>query len=131
MPTIFARFHPDICFIVAGCDTLAGDPLANLEMSHEGIVKRDEMIVAACVQRNIPVVFTLSGGYSRDAWLAQYKSIKNLATDASRHRKSQFSVPLRGLPNDMQIAATIRSTRYSEHCVAPLFLVWFVTLDRR
>ncbi len=78
LPKIFERFDPDICFIVAGCDTLAGDPLANLKMSHDGIVKRDEMIVAACVQRKIPVVFTLSGGYSRDAWTAQFKSIKNL-----------------------------------------------------
>lgn len=78
LPKIFEQFEPQICFIVAGCDTLAGDPLANLEMTHAGIIKRDEMIVAACVQRNIPVVFTLSGGYSRDAWSAQYKSVKNL-----------------------------------------------------
>lgn len=78
LPKIFEQSEPQICFIVAGCDTLEGDPLANLGMSHAGLIQRDEMIVAACVQRGIPVVFTLSGGYSRDSWSAQYKSVKNL-----------------------------------------------------
>jgi histone deacetylase 11 len=47
-------------------------------MTHDGIVKRDAQIVAACVKRKIPVVLTLSGGYSKGAWEAQYKSIRNL-----------------------------------------------------
>jgi len=68
----------DVCFIVGGCDTLEGDPLARLKMTHDGIVQRDQMIVQACVDRGIPVVLTLSGGYSPDAWRAQYRSIANL-----------------------------------------------------
>ncbi|MFK7767536.1 MAG: histone deacetylase [Mariniblastus sp.] len=68
----------DICFIVGGCDPLKGDPLANLTMSHEGIVKRDQVIIDECVKRKLPVVLTLSGGYSEGAWKAQYLSIKNL-----------------------------------------------------
>ncbi|MFT7630660.1 MAG: histone deacetylase 11, partial [Mariniblastus sp.] len=68
----------DICFIVGGCDPLKGDPLANLEMTDAGIARRDHMIVEACVQRKIPVVLTLSGGYRKDAWKAQHLSVKNL-----------------------------------------------------
>jgi|GEM_PF-48543 len=68
----------DICFIVGGCDTLDGDPLANLTMSQKGIAERDWMIVDRCVKRNLPVVLTLSGGYSPNAWRSQYLSIKNL-----------------------------------------------------
>ena len=68
----------DICFIVAGCDTLATDPLAHLEMTPEGVVRRDSRIVEACVARRIPVVVTLSGGYSPKAWETQYKSVRNL-----------------------------------------------------
>lgn len=71
---------PDICFVVAGCDTLAGDPLANLAMTEQGIVQRDAAIFAACAERKIPTVFTTSGGYSPKAWHAQYLSIKNLIT---------------------------------------------------
>lgn len=68
----------DICFIVGGCDPLDGDPLASLRMTTAGIVERDHVIVEACVKRNLPVVLTLSGGYSPDAWKSQYMSIKNL-----------------------------------------------------
>ncbi len=75
---VFLQSDADICFIVGGCDPLAGDPLANLEMTHEGIKKRDAIIVENCVKRNIPVVLTLSGGYSQDAWRAQYLSVRNL-----------------------------------------------------
>jgi histone deacetylase 11 len=75
---LFDQSAPDICFIVGGCDTLAGDPLASLEMTPAGIVARDAMIVQHCVDRNVPVVLTLSGGYSPEAWKAQYQSIKHL-----------------------------------------------------
>ena len=75
---LFDESKPDIVFHVAGCDALAGDPLANGRMTHAGIAKRDKMIVAACQKRGVPYVMTLSGGYSKDAWRAQYKSIKGV-----------------------------------------------------
>jgi len=76
LPKLFERSQPDIVFIVGGCDTLQGDPLAELAMTEEGIVRRDMAIVAASVERNVPVVLTLAGGYSPNAWRAQYRSIK-------------------------------------------------------
>ena len=72
------KFHPDILFYVAGCDMLNGDPLASIAMTEEGIVKRDALVITACKKRNIPVVMVLAGGYSPNAWRAQYKSIKNI-----------------------------------------------------
>ncbi len=78
LPVVFDQAQADICFVVGGCDTLLGDPLASLRMTHEGIVQRDQMIIDACIDRKTPVVFTLSGGYSQDAWQAQFKSIANL-----------------------------------------------------
>jgi acetoin utilization deacetylase AcuC-like enzyme len=75
---LFAISKPDIVFHIAGCDALKGDPLASGEMTHEGIKKRDAMIVKACEKYGVPYVMTLSGGYSKDAWNAQYKSISAL-----------------------------------------------------
>ena len=49
-----------------------------LRMTAEGIVKRDLMVVDACVARGVPVVMTLGGGYSKNAWHAQYLSIKEI-----------------------------------------------------
>ncbi len=77
LPKVFkAANKPDIVFYVAGCDTFKGDPLASVNMTEAGIVKRDSMVINACVDRNIPVVMTLSGGYSKNAWHTQYSSIK-------------------------------------------------------
>jgi len=53
----------------------AGDPLAGLAMTAEGIVHRDAVVIDACVERGIPVAVTLGGGYSPGAWRAQYRSI--------------------------------------------------------
>lgn len=78
LPKVIAEANPDLVFHVAGCDSLSGDPLANGQMTHEGILKRDAMIVSACKKHNIPYVMTLSGGYSKGAWKAQYESIKSL-----------------------------------------------------
>lgn len=75
---VLDKANADVCFIVAGCDTLSTDPLASLQMTPEGVVERDSAIVAECIKRRLPVVFTLSGGYSPDAWRTQYLSIKNL-----------------------------------------------------
>jgi len=75
---ILDELRADICFIVAGCDTLDGDPLASLAMTEKGIEQRDAAIVAACAKRKMPVVYTTSGGYSKNAWRSQYLSIKNL-----------------------------------------------------
>jgi len=70
--------QPDIVIYQAGCDTLQTDPLAGLNMSSQGIVKRDLMVIQACINRNIPVVMTLGGGYSENAWKVQYESVKTI-----------------------------------------------------
>ena len=92
LATILDESKPDICFVVAGCDTLAGDPLASLAMTEDGIVQRDAAIFAACSKRKIPVVFTTSGGYSKNAWHAQYESIKKLIETygLAENKKSQL-----------------------------------------
>lgn len=84
---VFLKSKPDIVFHVAGCDALKGDPLASGQMSHEGIRKRDAMVVKACKKYGVPYVMTLSGGYSKDAWNAQYKSIRGLIADELLSRK--------------------------------------------
>ncbi len=78
LPGVIDRSRPDLVIFQAGCDTLAGDPLAGLAMTEEGIVARDAYVIDTCVQRGIPVVMTLGGGYSRQAWKVQYASIRRI-----------------------------------------------------
>ena len=74
-PAVLDHTQPDIVFFQAGCDVLADDPLGGFAMTHDGVVLRDAMIIDGCVKRGIPVVMLLGGGYSKDAWFAQYRSI--------------------------------------------------------
>lgn len=78
LPNVIKRARPDIVFLQAGCDTLSGDPLAGLAMTEDGIVERDAVVVDACFRRGIPIVMTLGGGYTPQAWAVQYASVRNL-----------------------------------------------------
>ena len=43
-----------------------GDGLGNLEITREGIIKRDEMVLGNFHNRNTPVATVIGGGYSSD-----------------------------------------------------------------
>jgi acetoin utilization deacetylase AcuC-like enzyme len=60
---VFERFRPDLVFYQAGVDPLRGDRLGKLALTHEGLQKRDEMVLFACQMRALPCVVTLGGGY--------------------------------------------------------------------
>ncbi len=75
LPDVFDRARPDIVFLQAGVDVLEGDPLAHLWLTCDGIVRRDGMVFAEASRRKVPIVMVLGGGYSKDAWLVQYRSI--------------------------------------------------------
>jgi len=84
---LFEKSRPDLVVYQAGCDTLEGDPLASLEMSEEGVLIRDLMVIDECRNREVPVVMTLGGGYSKDAWHAQYLSIKEIIRKYGRDKQ--------------------------------------------
>ena len=97
LPAVLRRADPDIVFLQAGCDVLANDPLANLSMTPAGVVRRDAMVIDACVERGTPVVMVLGGGYSPDAWVAQYLSVRRTIeryglADGRRYRRRPASI---------------------------------------
>ena len=78
LPEVIDCSRPDLVILQAGCDTLAGDPLADLCMTQEGIVARDGYVADTCTRRGIPLAMTLGGGYSRQAWKVQHASIRRI-----------------------------------------------------
>lgn len=78
LPGVIDRSRPDLVILQAGCDILAGDPLADLAMTEDGVVRRDCHVVETCARRGIPIVMTLGGGYSRQAWRVQHSSIRRI-----------------------------------------------------
>jgi acetoin utilization deacetylase AcuC-like enzyme len=63
LPAVF-DFAPEIVFYQAGVDPLASDRLGRLSLTHAGLARRDQMVLAGCRARKIPVAITLGGGYS-------------------------------------------------------------------
>ncbi len=78
LPTAFDEAKPDIVFLQAGVDGLAGDPLAHFELTADGIRKRDALIFDEAQRRGVPIVMVLGGGYSAQAWRVQFESIRSL-----------------------------------------------------
>ena len=63
---VLDRFRPEIVFYQAGVDPLHSDRLGRLALTHEGLERRDRLVLSACRRRSLPCVITLGGGYARD-----------------------------------------------------------------
>jgi histone deacetylase 11 len=74
----FDKFTPDIIYYNAGTDVLEKDPLGALDISPEGVIKRDEIVFNEAFKRKIPIVMLLSGGYQKSNYEVIAKSILNL-----------------------------------------------------
>jgi acetoin utilization deacetylase AcuC-like enzyme len=57
------KFAPEILFYQSGVDALACDRLGRLALTHEGLQRRDRLVLEFCRHAHIPVVVTLGGGY--------------------------------------------------------------------
>lgn len=58
--------RPQLAFVLAGGDVLAGDRLGKLGLTLAGARERD--LVVAVALEGVPQVWLPAGGYSRDAW---------------------------------------------------------------
>ena len=57
-------FTPDIVLYDAGVDVFSGDQLGNLNLTLEGILKRDCAVLEYFKNHNIPIATVIGGGYS-------------------------------------------------------------------
>lgn len=58
------NFAPELVFYIAGADPYSDDLLGGLNMSKDGLRKRDEVVFRHFYSKNIPVVAVLAGGYA-------------------------------------------------------------------
>ncbi|GGJ86769.1 histone deacetylase [Deinococcus aquiradiocola] len=59
-------FGPDLLFVLAGADVLAGDQLGRLALTPEGVRERDRRAYALAGELRVPCVTVMAGGYHRD-----------------------------------------------------------------
>jgi len=65
LPLVF-QHEPEIVFYLAGADPYASDKLGRLALTIEGLRARDECVLRACYDLEVPIVTVMSGGYGAD-----------------------------------------------------------------
>jgi acetoin utilization deacetylase AcuC-like enzyme len=63
---ILSEFQPGLAFYLAGVDPHADDRFGRLRLTHDGLRRRDELVLRACRDAAVPVAITLGGGYGRN-----------------------------------------------------------------
>ncbi|XP_072171421.1 uncharacterized protein SYNPCC7002_A1628-like [Diadema setosum] len=79
LPTILDRFRPCLVFFDAGVDPHKEDALGHLELTDDGLFKRDHWVITEVVSRGIPCVTVIGGGYDDVDRLAARHSIVHRA----------------------------------------------------
>jgi acetoin utilization deacetylase AcuC-like enzyme len=60
------QFEPDLLCYVAGADPYRQDQLGGLDLTIEGLKRRDELVFRVARARDIPVMVTFAGGYAKN-----------------------------------------------------------------
>jgi acetoin utilization deacetylase AcuC-like enzyme len=81
LPGFLDRAEPRLMFYVSGNDILAEDRLGDFTLTRGGVLARDRFVVEQARERGCPVVVTLGGGYSDDAWRSSTDFIRWLLID--------------------------------------------------
>ena len=71
IPELLDRVQPDLVLYNAGVDPHHGDRLGRLNLSSNGLLNRDRLVIDACLRRSIPVATVIGGGYDELTPLVQ------------------------------------------------------------
>ena len=61
-----ASFKPNLIIYLAGADPHEGDRLGKLSVSKDGMLQRDECVFQYGLDRQIPIAFSMAGGYGKE-----------------------------------------------------------------
>lgn len=64
LPEVLEEARPDLVLYQAGADPYRYDQLGGFRLTLEGLARRDEIVFAACRERDVPVATTFGGGYA-------------------------------------------------------------------
>ncbi len=65
IPGLLERHKPDLVFYQAGVDGLEEDSLGRMALTRSGLSRRNMIVYQACLERQVPFVVTMGGGYAR------------------------------------------------------------------
>jgi acetoin utilization deacetylase AcuC-like enzyme len=102
-------FRPDVVFYLAGADPYEGDRLGRLKLTIEGLRHRDALVLDRCQHANVPVVITMSGGYSPivDDIVTIHANTIRTAIEAAANRHNGGTPGTLGTPGTPGIPGTV------------------------
>jgi acetoin utilization deacetylase AcuC-like enzyme len=65
LSTGLRQFQPDLLCYVAGADPYKEDQLGGLDLTIDGLKRRDELVFRVARERRIPIMVTYAGGYAQ------------------------------------------------------------------
>ena len=66
LPRVLDEFCPDFVFYQAGVDVLAEDRLGRINLTMDGLIKREKYVIETLYTNKLPTVVTMGGGYTPD-----------------------------------------------------------------
>mgnify|MGYP003339996643 CR=1 FL=1 len=63
IPELLDQVRPDLVLYNAGVDPHRDDRLGKLNLSSQGLLQRDHLVIDACLRRGIPLASVIGGGY--------------------------------------------------------------------
>jgi len=78
LPRAIEQSSPGLIIYNAGTDVLIGDPLGGMNITAEGIIRRDGIVFQIAIARKIPILMVLSGGYTKKSAGVIGRSIGNI-----------------------------------------------------
>lgn len=66
LPALLQTHRPDLVFFNAGVDPHREDKLGRLDLSDQGLERRERFVFKACINQGIPVAAVMGGGYAPD-----------------------------------------------------------------
>lgn len=63
---LLLSFAPDLVLYDAGADVHVDDQLGKLALTDQGMLRRDELVFAMCLENSTPVASVIGGGYDHD-----------------------------------------------------------------
>ncbi len=77
-------FNPDYIFYQMGVDPLKEDTLGKMNLTFDGLIRRDECVLSFAHERNVPLSLALGGGYAKpielsvEAYANTYRAVNRI-----------------------------------------------------
>ncbi len=72
--------RPDLILYQAGVDPFGGDRLGRLNLTDEGLARREQLVARLAIDRGIPVASTVGGGYGDDVMAIARRHVAAILT---------------------------------------------------